>query len=94
MYINFVGGSLDGSIHLKRNNEFTEYIPVAEKGHPLLFTPRIGDSAFAQSEELGYFQFGSNVVLLFEAPRDLTISVKPGDQLKYGQVIGHLAPAN
>jgi len=92
MYINFVGGNLVGSIHVKRNNEFREYMPVAKKGHPLLFIPHAGDALFNQTEELGHFEFGSNVVLLFEVPKNFKLEVKPGDVLKYGQAIGRVVP--
>ncbi len=93
MYVNFVGGRLDGSIHINKNDEFREYMPVAKKNHPLLFIPHSADALFSQAQDLGHFEFGSNVVLLFEAPKNFNIEIKAGDVLKYGQPIGRIVSA-
>ena len=38
--------------------------------------------------EIGRFNMGSTVVLIFEAPRDFEFQVKPGDKVKLGQSLG------
>jgi len=56
------------------------------------------DSSFVGAKRPGYrsrkgqlfgdFNFGSTIVLLFEAPRDFTFDVHPGQKIKYGEALG------
>ena len=43
----------------------------------------------AKGEELGRFNLGSTVVLVFEAPIDFTFAVSPGQLVKLGEALGH-----
>ena len=38
-----------------------------------------------KGEEMGMFQMGSTIVMLFECPKDTQISRKPGDKVKLGE---------
>jgi len=37
-----------------------------------------------KGEEMGMFQMGSTIVLLFECPKDTKISKSPGDKVRLG----------
>ncbi|EDV26263.1 uncharacterized protein TRIADDRAFT_22345 [Trichoplax adhaerens] len=41
-----------------------------------------------RGENIGEFNFGSTIVLLFEAPTDFNFTVDLGQKIKYGQAIG------
>ncbi|VDP50446.1 unnamed protein product [Soboliphyme baturini] len=41
-----------------------------------------------KGEKIGEFNFGSSVVLVFEAPSDFQFTVHPGQRIKYGQPLG------
>ena len=43
----------------------------------------------AKGAHVGGFEFGSTVVLIFEAPNDFEFTVSPGDKLNYGQPLGN-----
>ena len=38
-----------------------------------------------KGEEMGMFEMGSTVVLLFECPENVKISLSPGDKVRLGQ---------
>ena len=43
-----------------------------------------------KGEEIGEFNLGSTIVLLFEAPANFRFNVTPGGAVNYGQGIGHV----
>ncbi|MED6269251.1 hypothetical protein CHARACLAT_031287 [Characodon lateralis] len=49
-----------------------------------------GGVALHKGEPVGEFNLGSTIVLLFEAPRDFTFSLQPGQQIRMGEGLGSL----
>ena len=47
--------------------------------------PRV---SLKKGDELGRFNMGSTVVLIFEAPKEFEFVVKPGDKVKLGETLG------
>lgn len=47
---------------------------------------------FDRGDEVGVFELGSTIVLVFEAPVDFKWTVREGDKIKMGQALGHLPP--
>ena len=43
-----------------------------------------------KGEELGMFEMGSSIVLLFECPKEMEIVKQEGDVVKYGEKISQL----
>ena len=46
--------------------------------------------AIKKGQDIGHFNLGSTIVLLFEAPHDFKLNLAPGQKVKYGQGIGGL----
>jgi phosphatidylserine decarboxylase len=44
--------------------------------------------SFRRGDSFGEFNLGSTIVVIFEAPKSFTFEVKPGQKVKYGQVLG------
>lgn len=62
-----------------------------ESGAPRVFEPA-GPPALGRGAELGRFNLGSTVVLLFAAGRaEWLPSLEPGQRVRVGQALGHLA---
>ena len=40
-----------------------------------------------KGEELGMFEMGSSIVLLFECPKEMEVTKQEGDIVKYGERI-------
>ncbi|KAH7696975.1 Phosphatidylserine decarboxylase proenzyme [Aphelenchoides avenae] len=40
---------------------------------------------FSNGQKMGRFQFGSTVVMVFEAPRQFKLELDEGEHIKYGQ---------
>lgn len=47
--------------------------------------------SFRKGEEIGLFNFGSTVVLVFEAP-NFQWNIQAGDKVRMGQLIGCVLP--
>ena len=41
-----------------------------------------------KGDHMGFFNLGSSVVIIFEAPREFEFDVKPGDRIKCGDALG------
>jgi phosphatidylserine decarboxylase precursor len=57
--------------------------------------PRLAESKtyaepvpLSRGDDIGLFELGSTIVLIFEAPADFKFSVRPGDKVRLGQSIG------
>jgi len=50
--------------------------------------------AFQKGDEVGYFQMGSTIVLIFEAPNTFQFLVKEGQTVQMGQPLGELSKEN
>ena len=48
-----------------------------------------GGLTFRKGDRVGNFSLGSTVVLIFQAPKNFSFVVKPGQTVKYGQSLGH-----
>ena len=85
-----VGARNVGSINLsfdpsiKTNQFWTNINAIVEKKHGNKLT----GLPMRRGEELGHFNFGSTVVLLFEAPSSFKWSVSEGEKVKLGQKLG------
>ena len=92
MYLTLVGCWRTGSMAIHGSTEFEEFRKQAKNYEPLTFVPRAGSTDFAQAQEVGYFKFGSAVVMVFEAPKNFTFDVIEGQKLRYGQRLGKIEP--
>ncbi|KAJ1606187.1 putative phosphatidylserine decarboxylase [Cryptosporidium canis] len=46
---------------------------------------------YLKGEELGLFNLGSTIILVFQAPKDFKFTVDKGEKLKLGQIIGKVS---
>ncbi|KAF0021824.1 hypothetical protein F2P81_025924 [Scophthalmus maximus] len=49
-----------------------------------------GGVALQKGEALGEFNLGSTIVLLFEAPKDFSFDLTPGQRIRVGEGLGQL----
>lgn len=57
-------------------------------------SPKLGGVALEKGREMGGFQLGSTVVLVFEAPETFQFMVEPGSTVKMGQALGEVGGKN
>ena len=63
------------------NNRVNMYKPIKrDYGHHMV----------KAGEELGRFNMGSSIVSLVEVPKNFEFTIREGDKVKYGQLIGEL----
>ena len=91
----FVGALNVGSIELNFDPELKTNSGITKPYHPFALkeysTEQEGNNKFInlnKGEELGRFNLGSTIVLLFEADPSFEWNIKEGDVLRYGQIIG------
>lgn len=53
---------------------------------------RVGGITLMKGDEVGRFNLGSTIVLVFEAPREFEFVVHPGQRVQYGQAVGMPCP--
>lgn len=91
---------LEESLRYNANNLFESssqeglgFLEKLEKGEKLsegMKDFQISDRGILakRGQEVGYFNFGSTVVLIFEARREWAFTVKEGDPIKMGELLG------
>jgi len=84
-----VGATNVGSIHISVADRFDVFTNKEWILSPGIYKERKMEKIVKKGEELGYFELGSTVVLVFEAPKDFKFTVKPGDRLLQGQRISN-----
>lgn len=52
------------------------------------FEKNLGSVSFAKGDMIGEFNFGSTIVVMFEAPENFKFCVEPGQKVRMGQSIG------
>ncbi|MBN8253491.1 archaetidylserine decarboxylase [Priestia flexa] len=78
-----VGAFIVGSVQVPYGNHTTN----VKNGK--YYTTSVNDTFYEKGEEVGLFEFGSTVVLLFERDKvKLTNTLERGTKLKYGEPIG------
>ncbi|XP_061590580.1 phosphatidylserine decarboxylase proenzyme, mitochondrial isoform X4 [Cololabis saira] len=94
-----VGATNVGSIRLYFDQELHTNTPRYSKGsfHDRSYIS-VGDQALKvagdggvalqKGEAVGEFNLGSTIVLLFEAPRDFTFNLQPGQRIRVGEGLG------
>ncbi|XP_047229248.1 phosphatidylserine decarboxylase proenzyme, mitochondrial isoform X2 [Girardinichthys multiradiatus] len=96
-----VGATNVGSIRVYFDQELRTNTPRYSKGsfHDRSYVamgdqvkPAAGKGGVAlhKGEPVGEFNLGSTIVLLFEAPRDFTFSLQPGQRIRMGEGLGSL----
>ncbi|KAM9841283.1 phosphatidylserine decarboxylase proenzyme, mitochondrial [Aulostomus maculatus] len=96
-----VGATNVGSIRVYFDQELQTNAPRYSKGSfhdrsyisggdQMLKAGAEGGVALQRGEVLGEFNLGSTIVLLFEAPKDFTFNLQPGQRIRMGEGLGSL----
>uniref|UniRef100_A0A3B5A389 Phosphatidylserine decarboxylase proenzyme, mitochondrial n=1 Tax=Stegastes partitus TaxID=144197 RepID=A0A3B5A389_9TELE len=86
-----VGATNVGSIRVYFDQELQTNAPRYSKGsfHDRSYVS-VHEVALRRGEALGEFNLGSTIVLLFEAPKDFSFSLQPGQRIRVGEGLGRL----
>lgn len=96
-----VGATNVGSIKVYFDQELQTNAPRYSKGsfhdrsyvaieNQVLTTAGEGGVALQKGAAVGEFNLGSTIVLLFEAPKDFSFNLQPGQQIRVGEGLGSL----
>ncbi|XP_015250959.1 PREDICTED: phosphatidylserine decarboxylase proenzyme isoform X1 [Cyprinodon variegatus] len=96
-----VGATNVGSIRVYFDQELQTNTPRYNKGsfhdrsyvatdNQVKSAPEEGGVSLHKGEPVGEFNLGSTIVLLFEAPRDFSFSLQPGQRIRMGEGLGSL----
>lgn len=85
-----------GTLLLMTSSPSTQELQSNQEGHfkHCFVDKQLGviDGVTVQKgQHLGHFEFGSSIVLVFEAPSAFTFNVAAGSQLQFGQALGRVA---
>ncbi|XP_078082955.1 phosphatidylserine decarboxylase proenzyme, mitochondrial isoform X3 [Mustelus asterias] len=89
-----VGATNVGSIRIYFDNDLHTNSPRYMKGSyndfSFVTNNNEGGITMRKGEHLGEFNLGSTIVLIFEAPKDFTFSLKPGQKIRFGEALGSI----
>ncbi|XP_032899380.1 phosphatidylserine decarboxylase proenzyme, mitochondrial isoform X3 [Amblyraja radiata] len=89
-----VGATNVGSIRIYFDNDLHTNSPRYMKGSyndfSFITNNNKGGVTMRKGEHLGEFNLGSTIVLIFEAPKDFTFNLKPGQKIRFGEALGSI----
>ncbi|XP_053326240.1 phosphatidylserine decarboxylase proenzyme, mitochondrial isoform X3 [Spea bombifrons] len=89
-----VGATNVGSIRIYFDRDLQTNSPRYSKGSHNDFSYVTNNNqegiVMRKGEQLGEFNLGSTIVLIFEAPKDFTFNLKPGQKIHFGEAVGSL----
>jgi len=81
-----VGATNVGSIKVYHDKDLQTNCKKHQKGNQ--YDARFIDQlTYKKGEAFGEFNMGSTIVLVFEAPQEFSLNVRPGDTVKFGQAL-------
>ncbi|CAH2295376.1 phosphatidylserine decarboxylase proenzyme, mitochondrial isoform X2 [Pelobates cultripes] len=89
-----VGATNVGSIRIYFDRDLQTNCPRYSKGshNDLSYVTNHNQDGIVmrKGEQLGEFNLGSTIVLIFEAPKDFTFRLKPGQKIHFGEAVGSM----
>ncbi|KAM3939530.1 phosphatidylserine decarboxylase proenzyme, mitochondrial isoform 2-T2 [Leptodactylus fuscus] len=89
-----VGATNVGSIRIYFDRDLQTNSPRYSKGshNDMSYVTNNNQDGIAmrKGEQLGEFNLGSTIVLIFEAPKDFTFNLKAGQKIHFGEAVGSL----
>ncbi|XP_060699780.1 phosphatidylserine decarboxylase proenzyme, mitochondrial isoform X2 [Chiloscyllium punctatum] len=88
-----VGATNVGSIRIYFDSDLHTNSPRYMKGSYNDFSFAANNNKginMRKGEHLGEFNLGSTIVLIFEAPKDFTFNLKPGQKIRFGEALGSI----